>query len=69
LEIGWLPTFGGEFDGSYKFGGWYNSSSAPDVVENTNGRPLAIAGGEPLSCEQPRGRCRKIAERAERGGT
>jgi porin len=47
-EIGWLPTFGSGSDGSYKFGAWYNSSKAPDVVENTNGQPLAIAGGEPL---------------------
>jgi porin len=48
LEIGWLPTFGKGLDGSYKLGGWYNSSKAPDVVENTEGQPLAIEGGEPL---------------------
>jgi porin len=47
LEIGWLPTFG-RFEGSYKIGAWYNSSKAPDVVENTNGRPLALDGGLPL---------------------
>jgi porin len=47
LEIGWLPTIGG-LGGSYKFGGWYSSTSAPDVVENTARQPLAIAGGEPL---------------------
>ena len=47
VEIGWLPTFDG-LDGSYKFGAWYNSSKAPDVVENTNGQPLSIGGGEPL---------------------
>ncbi len=48
FEIGWLPKFAGSFDGSYKFGIWYNSSRAPDVVENTQGRPLAIDGGDPL---------------------
>ena len=47
LEIGWLPTFG-KLAGSYKFGGWYNSDTAPDVVENTLGEPLAIDGGQPL---------------------
>jgi len=43
-----VPTFGNGLDGSYKFGGWYNSSKALDVVENTEGQPLAIEGGEPL---------------------
>jgi porin len=47
LEIAWLPTIGG-LGGSYKFGGWYSSTSAPDVVENTAGQPLALVGGEPL---------------------
>jgi porin len=47
FEIGWLPSFGG-LAGSYKFGAWYNSSTAPDVVDNTAGEPLAIAGGKPL---------------------
>src|SRR5215475_1619680 len=45
VEIGWLPNFGG-LEGSYKFGAWYNSSTAPDVVDNTAGQPLALAGGE-----------------------
>ena len=47
FEIGWLPSFGG-LAGSYKFGAWYNSSTAPDIVDNTAGQPLAIAGGKPL---------------------
>jgi porin len=47
FEIGWLPTFHG-LAGSYKFGGWYSSTSAPDVVDNTAEQPLAIYGGEPL---------------------
>src|SRR5262249_53637466 len=29
LEVAWLPDFGG-LAGSYKFGGWYNSSAAAD---------------------------------------
>jgi porin len=48
FEVGWLPTFGDALDGSYKFGAWYNSSEAPDVVENTKGQPFAIDGGQPL---------------------
>jgi len=48
LEVGWLPTFGNRLNGSYKFGAWYNTSKAPDVVENTNGQPVALAGGQPL---------------------
>jgi porin len=48
LEFGWLPTFGDGLKGSYKFGVWYNSSTAPDVVENTYGQPLATNGGQPL---------------------
>ena len=47
LEVGWLPTLGG-LGGSYKLGAWYNTSKAPDVVENTNGEPLALEGGMPL---------------------
>ena len=47
VEIGWLPTFG-KLAGSYKIGAWYNSSTAPDVVDNSEGELLAIAGGKPL---------------------
>jgi len=47
LEIAWLPTIGG-LAGTYKFGGWYSSTTAPDVVENTAGQPLALMGGQPL---------------------
>lgn len=48
LEFGWLPNFGDGRGGSYKFGAWYNSSTAPDVVENVYGLPLSINGGPPL---------------------
>jgi len=47
FEIAWQPTVGG-LPGSYKIGGWYNSETAPDVVDNTAEEPLALAGGEPL---------------------
>jgi porin len=32
----------------YALGGWYSSSTVPDVVENADGQPVAIAGGQPL---------------------
>jgi porin len=48
FEVGWLPTFGSGLNGTYKFGGWYNSSTEPDVVDNTYGQLLAINGGQPL---------------------
>jgi porin len=47
VEIGWLPSFHG-LAGSYKIGAWYSSTTAPDVVDNAQYQPLAIAGGEPL---------------------
>jgi porin len=48
FEVGWQPTFVDRRNGSYKFGAWYNSSKAPDIVENTNGLPLALDGGQTL---------------------
>jgi porin len=48
VEVGWLPRFFAELDGSYKFGAWFNSSRVPDAVSNTMGQPLALAGGQPL---------------------
>jgi porin len=48
-EIGWLPNFGpDQLPGSYKFGAWYNTSRTADVVENTQGGLLPVAGGAPL---------------------
>jgi porin len=49
FEIGWQPRFGGPYDGTYKVGGWYNSSRAPDVAKNTEGQPLLLDGGQPYS--------------------
>jgi porin len=51
-ELGWLPKFG-NLQGSYKFGGWYDTSTAPDVVTDVNGNPAALSG-QPLL--QSRGR-------------
>jgi porin len=51
-ELGWLPKFG-NLQGSYKFGGWYDTSTAPDVVTDINGNP-AVLSGQPLL--QSRGR-------------
>lgn len=48
VEVGWSPTFATVLEGSYKFGAWYNSSKSPDLVSNTRGQMLAIAGGQPL---------------------
>src|SRR5262249_51856373 len=43
-----LPAFGAaKLAGSYKVGVWYNTSTTPDVFENTQGQPLAVAGGQP----------------------
>jgi porin len=48
VEVAWTPTFGNGLDGSYKFGGWYNTSEGNDVFENTQGQPLVLDGGKPL---------------------
>jgi porin len=50
IEVGWLPKMaGGQLQGSYKVGGWYDTSHAQDVVENSQGLPLLLDGGKPLS--------------------
>jgi porin len=48
LELGWLPAFGKGLKGSYKFGAWYNSSTAPDVAQNVYGQSLLTNGGPPI---------------------
>jgi porin len=47
VEIGWQPRFSEGHDGTYKLGGWYNSSRSSDVVDNTKGQPLLLDGGQP----------------------
>jgi porin len=49
VELAWLPTFGdGKLPGSYKFGAWYDTSTADDVVDDINGDPVALTGLPPL---------------------
>jgi len=48
FEVGWLPTFAdAHLPGSYKLGAWYNTSATPDVLDNVNGQPLTVFGGQP----------------------
>ncbi|WP_197082691.1 carbohydrate porin [Bradyrhizobium sp. LTSP885] len=51
-ELAWLPKFG-DLQGSYKFGGWYDTSTAPNVVTDINGNPAVLSGLPP---QQSRGR-------------
>ena len=54
VELAWLPEFGSDaLPGSYKFGAWYDTSTADDVVDDINGDPVALTGLPPL---QRRGR-------------
>ena len=47
-EIGFLPRFGnGTLPGSYKFGGWYSTTMADDVVLDVDGTFAAITGLPP----------------------
>lgn len=47
-ELGWLPKFGnGALPARFKFGGWYSTSAADDVVLDVNGTFLAITGLPP----------------------
>lgn len=49
VEVGWMPTFGKQqLQGSYKFGGWYNTSREPDPAFNTDGGFISVDGGMPL---------------------
>lgn len=49
FELGWSPKIGpSQLKGDYQVGTWYDTSKAPDVVENTQGLPLALAGGDAL---------------------
>jgi porin len=51
-ELAWLPNFGG-LQGSYKLGGWYDSSPVLDAVSDIKGGLAAITG---LPLAQSRGR-------------
>ncbi|TCV95912.1 OprB family porin [Luteibacter rhizovicinus] len=47
LEFGWTPSVGG-LPGSYKIGGWYNTSKGNDLYLDVNREPIALTGGKPL---------------------
>lgn len=47
LEVGWLPPSAGA-DGGYRLGVWYDDVGGNDLYLNTNGEPLATAGGAAL---------------------
>ena len=45
VELAWQPSFGGgTLPGSYKIGGWYDTSIADDVVDDINGNPFVLTG-------------------------
>jgi porin len=49
VEVGYTPHLGAHrLPGSYKLGGWYNSSKADDVYYDINRQPRAITGLSPL---------------------
>jgi len=48
-EFAWQPTFGDGLQGSYKFGVWYDTSRADDVIDDANGDPFAISGLPPAT--------------------
>lgn len=49
LEFGISPAFGrAQLKGTYKFGGWYDTSEANDVFLNQDRQPLVLDGGLPL---------------------
>lgn len=45
VEFGWLPgNDAGKFPGIYKIGGYYNSSNAPDVLQDIHGMSAGLTG-------------------------
>lgn len=44
VEFGWTPQWRG-LPGRYQLGGWYDNAGAPDLATNSDGLPLATAGG------------------------
>jgi porin len=48
VELDWSPRFGNaELPGTYRIGGWYDTSSQPDVFLAANGEPLVLNPGAP----------------------
>jgi porin len=49
VEVGYTPRLGANrLPGSYKFGGWYNSSDTDDLYYDINHQPRAVTGLAPL---------------------
>ena len=45
VEFGWTPTLGqARLPGSYKFGAWYDTSTANDVFDDEDGNPEVLTG-------------------------
>jgi porin len=48
VEFDWSPRFGdAQLPGTYRIGGWYDTSSQPDVFLAANGEPLVLNPGVP----------------------
>jgi porin len=47
LEAGWQPGWRG-LPGSYKLGGWYNTSNSDDLYFDVNRNPRGVTGLDPL---------------------
>ena len=48
VELAWIPNSGnGALQGSYKIGGWYDTSAANDVADDVNGDPFVLSGLPP----------------------
>jgi len=42
-EVAWTPKFNG-LAGTYRIGGWWNSSAAPNVATSIDGEPILVSG-------------------------
>lgn len=50
LELGVFPEIGrNQLPGSYKIGGWVETSTTKDIILNADRQPVAVAGGTPLA--------------------
>ena len=48
VELQWKPVWGSLQPGDYRFGGWYSTESANNVVTSVNGLPTLISGLPPM---------------------
>jgi len=55
-EAGWFPKFGADgYAGSYKLGGWYETSGGSDVFLNAARLPMPLYKGRPLHQDERHG--------------